>query len=680
MARITINGISIDPVESGQRMDSISTAMSDATAGYALVQTSRPLEDEDREQIAALGVELLEYVPDDSYVASFPRGEYEALRSLDCVRWAGPYFRGFKVASELLEAPETTDAFELMNLAESGLHESQQVTIVLHRDADADRVRSDVAAAAGLEVGGVEVGRGLLRASVPTDRLNAISAIGAVRHIEPVYEASLSNEVAMRIVRADVVHNGGLSLRGRGETVAVCDTGFDEGSTTSVHPAFSGRVAKLYARGRSTADDPHGHGTHVAGSVLGDGNTGGRPNTGTAPEARLVLQSVLDAAGGLDLPVDLSDLFAQTYEDDARVHTNSWGTTRSAGHYTAYSRSVDQFVWEHRDQVICFAAGNPGGDRTGNGVIDLGSVEAPGTAKNCITVGASESLRPSESRIWGTGSWRHRFPAPPIRDDLWANDPNGMAAFSGRGPTRDGRVKPDIVAPGTSILSAHSRRANVGTFWGTSSDPLYCYMGGTSMATPIVAGAAAVVRQLLKSRDVSEPSAALVKAALINGAVDLHGQYIPSECGDRPNHAEGFGRLNLERSVGATPTLFLEFHEEADALSQGEEWQLVVPATEGMSLKATLVWTDPAGDSLQNDLDLTVACDGREMHGNVAGIFPSGSGHFDRANNVEQVIWNGVPGREARIGVRAHRIALLPQQFALVVRVEAAADTFDTRA
>ena len=114
--------------------------------------------------------------------------------------------------------------------------------------------------------------------------------------------------------------------------MAVADTGFDKGSITNVHPAFTGRVVKLYrsvARGKT--DDPDGHGTHVCGSVLGDGNSPsmGGVIQGTAPKARLVMQSLLDTGGGLGgIPDDLHDLFEPPYYNDkARVHTNSWGAT-----------------------------------------------------------------------------------------------------------------------------------------------------------------------------------------------------------------------------------------------------------------------------------------------------------------------------------------------------------------
>ena len=105
-----------------------------------------------------------------------------------------------------------------------------------------------------------------------------------VRHIEEVIPRKLLNSVARRVLRVPS-GNPAPGSEGEGEIVAVADTGFDKGSTTDVHPAFKGRVKKLYALGRpNRKDDPDGHGTHVAGSVLGDGvSTADGPVRGTAP-------------------------------------------------------------------------------------------------------------------------------------------------------------------------------------------------------------------------------------------------------------------------------------------------------------------------------------------------------------------------------------------------------------
>lgn len=672
MAKITINGISINPETSGPQLEAFGLASADAsTSNYVLVQTDGPIGSVQRQELADRGVEILEYVPENSYIASFEADDLSQIRALPFVTWANTYLQGFKISGDLMDSPPGEGVAAFAALDAPLADDSRQVDIVLHRGVGGDQVLTQIAQAAGLDPETLTGGRNKVRARLQRSRLQGVAQIDQVRHIEEVFEPGFSNDVAGTILRSDRVHNAHPSYRGEGQIVAVCDSGFDRGSTTDVHPAFSERVLQLYDLGRGgRANDPHGHGTHVAGSVLADGNVEGHGElTGTAPAAQLVLQSVLDSFGGLGgLPNDLNDLLDAPYSNDgARVHTNSWGTTNSSGRYTSSSQEVDEFVWANRDLVVCFAAGNPGRDSNANGLIDGGSVEAPGTAKNCITVGASENDRPNQSRIWGVGSWSTRYPAAPIHNDLWADDPNGMAAFSGRGPTRDGRIKPDVVAPGTSILSACSRDATSSDFWGTSSDSLYCYMGGTSMATPLVAGCVAVVREFLhKERDLERPSAALIKAMLINGAVDLVGQYVPTEAAEVPNFAEGFGRVDLERTLSMEAPDNLHLYDEGRELETGEDDRLSFEVPEGISqLRVTLVWTDEPGEGLKNDLDLIVKTDTEERHGNIA----AGSLAFDRINNVEQVIWDQVQG-PVEVVVQAHRIAIFPQSYALVVRME----------
>jgi serine protease AprX len=674
MAKITINGISIDPQTHGPMMAAADLVRVDsASSNFILVQTKAPLTEAQKAQLAKLGATILEYVPENTYVCHYPPADLKPIRSLPFVSWGNVYLQGFKVAASLLPNPTPTDKNLMTATAADTLSKDTiTVDIVLHKRVDSEAVRGKIANAAGLTPGGLKLGRNKIRLTVQRRRLKDLAAIDEVRSIEPYLPPQLANNIARQIMRADDVQSGG-SFEGSGQIVAVADTGFDKGVTNDVHPAFAGRVLKLYPLGRpGNASDPNGHGTHVAGSVLGDGTMqDGTKVRGTAPQAQLVLQSVLDSSGHLGgLPDDLHDLFATPYQTDgARVHSNSWGSP-AAGAYTSNSNEVDDFVWNNRDMVICFAAGNDGKDSQGRGIVDAGSVGSPGTAKNCITVGACENNRPgfpigsAQPLLYGTG-WPQDFPSDPINSDQVADNPDGMAAFSSRGPTGNGRIRPDLLAPGTAVLSTKSRVATGGG-WGSSTDPGYFYEGGTSMATPLVAGSAAVVREYLQAQGVSSPSAALVKAMLINGADLVVGQYAPTEVGVPPDISQGFGRVNLLRTINAaSQSETVEFFEENAVLDTGKE-ETLFQGPVGKSAKVTLVWTDPAGEALQNDLDLVVRNGaGAERHGNM----PAGSVDFDRTNNVEQVIWQTAAPDNISVVVRCFR-ATIPQNYALVVRIQ----------
>jgi serine protease AprX len=352
---------------------------------------------------------------------------------------------------------------------------------------------------------------------------------------------------------------------------------------------------------------------------------------------------------------------------------------------------TDLSVVRNPEMVIVFAAGNDGVDNDSNGSIDLRQIGSQAAAKNCITIGASENNRPDLTVAYGvSGGGRRdpRYAVEPIYGDQYADDPDGMAAFSSRGPTREKRFKPDVVAPGTCILSARSSLVADSGFYGESPDPKYMYESGTSMASPLASGCCALLRQFLVANPPEQgqtappaggvqqpiaapstysPTAALVKALLINGAVELPGQYSPSEAGISPNPNSGWGRISVADSVGATDGTKIGYGEHPGV---DEDDVVEIPVTVDAAgsgtraLKVTLVWTDPAGAMLQNDLDLTVTAGGSEKHGNV-----SSGNAFDRVNNVEQVQWEGVPAGEAKIKVSVHRLTSDKQAFAWAWKV-----------
>jgi hypothetical protein len=690
MVLITINGISLDPAAQPHALRIAGLESPDASkSDYILVQTSAPLLHEQKDVLANLGVVIREYVSENTYLCGYKETDLTEIRALPFVTWVNVYLREFKIAPNLKpEAAAPASRILPMSLAPSQSRTSRTVDIVFHGDIDpnSEPVKSAVAASARIDKAGLTMDRHKVRLTVQERYMDDLAAIDGVRVIQEVPKVKLRNNVAGPILNAHVAVKG-TTYEGAGEVVAIADTGFDTGSTTSPHPAFTGRVARLYSLGRpGQADDPEGHGTHVCGSVAGDGVSAsmGGAIRGTAPQATIVVQSLVDSRGSLGgIPPDLTNLFGPPYRNDhARVHTNSWGAVIPGLPYDQSAREIDGFVWENPDLVICFAAGNDGADRNGDGFIDPTQVGSESAAKNCITVGACENNRPNIEKTYGD-LHSHDFSKPPIYGDSMANNPQGLAAFSSRGPTKEGRFKPDVVAPGTSILSTRSRNAlNVQTFFGSSSDPSYFFESGTSMATPLVAGCAAVLRETLVKNGVSTPSAALIKALLINGAVELVGQYSPSEAGPSPNNNSGFGRVNLANSIVIPGLNSNAGLGQCGPLHQGDKDTVVVtipskpygegaPRAEpgtmalGATFKVTLVWSDPPGDKLQNDLDLIViAADGSERHGNM-GM----SKEFDRVNNVEQVLWTNMPPGEAKIVIRAFHITSFPQPYAYVWRI-----------
>ena len=275
-----------------------------------------------------------------------------------------------------------------------------------------------------------------LKVTLPPAALADVAAISGVRWIEPAPQWELANDVADNVMGVREVWDTD-GLYGAGQTVAVCDTGLDQGSTApaSLHDDFENgsgisRVTTIYDRvGDGASDVNSGHGTHVAGSVLGNGDlSGATPSTqtypksarmGAAPEASLVFQAVENNTTGAlsGIPLDFNTLFAQAASSGADLHTNSWGSDVS-GMYTSDSEDVDEYVWTHKNFSIFFSAANAGIDNNADGVVDFYSMGSPATAKNCITVGASENDRPGISTTWGTG-WPTDFPANPVRDDRW---------------------------------------------------------------------------------------------------------------------------------------------------------------------------------------------------------------------------------------------------------------------
>lgn len=675
--------------------------------GYYIVQFSGPVEQGWKDSLASRGVTLLEYIPDFAFKVRMNMGMVQTIRELPFVAYVGVFQPAFKISPSIKREG-------------MGLYK-----VLLESGADSQQALLDISAAGGQVLGGDAAG---LLVAADGSMLNALARVIDVAWIEPFRMIIKHNEYGGGlIIGANTANANGYD--GSTQVVAVADTGLGGGTPATAHADIpSSRVTAIYNwRGvddscwtitdDGAVDVDSGHGTHTALSVLGDGGPSGQAK-GSAPAANLVFQAVENWATmkGIcalyypngyyltGLPADLRTLFQQAYDAGARIHSNSWGSD-AAGDYTADSAYVDDFIWFHRDILITFSAGNAGIDANSDGIVDNGSMGSPATAKNALTVGASENDRSGnwqcdtslgytncasqggQNSIFTYGAaWPADYPANPLNSDLSAGNAQQMAAFSSRGPADDSRIKPDIVAPGTWVLSGYSDLYQQGydgsanpkngawqyDGWGYPLSALYKYMGGTSMSNPLTAGGAAVVRDFYQKFHGLAASAALVKATLINSAVDLLDENNDGANDNDypiPNNHEGWGMVNLANATDGTA----QFVDNTSGVGTGSS-AIYYYGVLGSTFKVTLVWSDypsteAAAINLVNDLDLVVTSPGGTVYrGNVfiGGLSTTG-GTADRRNNVENVYIASAQAGTWTVQVSGYNVPNGPQPFALVV-------------
>ena len=332
---------------------------------------------------------------------------------------------------------------------------------------------------------------------------------------------------------------------GSGVDVAVVDTGIDK-----THPDLQGKVvAEQNFTPEPSTVDGNGHGTHVAATVAGTGAGSGGLRKGVAPGARLMIAKALDSTGNgqVSWAIDGIEWAAANGAEVISMSLQA-GFTDGAD---PFAQAVNQLT-ESTGVLFAIAAGNFGSASQ--------TVTTPGAAASALTVGAVDKS-------------------------------NVLAGFSGRGPRLgDFAIKPDITAPGVGIIAARA----AGTSLGTPVDDLYTMLDGTSMATPHVAGAAAILTQ-----EFPDWTPAQIKAALVSTAAP--GPYtVYQQGGGRVDVA----RASLQRVYATGPVDFGYFrwpHEDAEPVTK------------------TITYTNETSAAVT--LDLTV-----EVDGAAAGmVLPSAS-------------------------------------------------------
>ncbi len=484
-----------------------------------------------------------------------------------------------------------------------------------------------------IEAEGAKVLRGLdqegqvLLVEIAAGQLPFLEEVDGIRTAEQHEAPEFLNDRARAITGTDFLSLAGVAsaagLTGSGQIVGVADSGLDRGRLDNMHPDLANipgqmpKVALLHSWAGGGTADPNGHGTHLAATVAGTGVASQGRYQGVAPEASLYFQALLSADNNLEPPLDLVSLFRPAYEAGVRVHINGWGGQSNS--YRAASAQIDRFVQYCPEFLPVFGAGNSGPAS--------GTLTPEANSKNALVIGAAQTPRPA----YGPES----------------QDSASPAALSSRGPTADGRIKPDLLAPGTSVISARSALSS-GNFLPNDK---YTRMQGTSMAAAVGGGAAVLLREYFQEEEHLQPSAALLRAVLVNGARPLR----------EPAQGETFGVLDLGASVLALREKTFAYTDNLYGIRQQEERTYTFQVTDTSApFRATLTWSDPpaaagAPSTLVNDLDLTVtAPDGEAYYGNDFNR----AGRPDRVNNTEKVeIFSPAPGTYT-VTVRAPRVAV----------------------
>jgi Subtilase family len=658
-----------------------------------IIQFASVPRDEWLADLQAAGVTILEYVPRNGYTVL---GSASALANV-----------AQRLPVQLLRLHQPVH--KVQPSLRAATSEYSDATIVVHRGAEGDVAREFLNTITLSTVRPPEdiLDRSYLRLSILTDSLPQVAALPGVIRVEslPTGAPSGEREVDIAAGLAAIDYAGRLVPTGQGaykqwlsqvginpETLSptgMLDTGWHTGPS-SIHNdlrtnAGASTITSInYTLDGDTASNPNvdcsGHGTMVAGILGGNpdgpygsltrdsGGSGYYMGQGMLPGAAVISGRVYNYSGNTNnyfQPIYWTTIYPDLRARGVRVTNNSWNFP--GGDYNSDTSIIDGRVRHvgadtaSGPMTIIVSAGNKD---EGDG---SAYVTAPANAKNVITVGASQGFNDNTyTDVWASGSY-------PTAGGS-ASDGKLMWAGSRTGPTypwySDGRIKPDIVAPGTGIESARTEYGgpcyrtpapNVGsTIDASPTNSRHIWSRGTSFSAPLAAGTANLLRAFH-----GDLSPAMTKAMLIGLASPLS----PSD--HSPQSDSGWGRLNLARAFRTTGFVKVD---QSVVLTNGGP----IYSTGSLSViepyrpvRIVLTWTDavdvPAGGpQLKNDLDLVVwsTDPNRYYFWSIGNSFIQGYSRtfglgqnpdpwmWDRVNNVEVVVPSVDLGSSFRIEVR----------------------------
>jgi MYXO-CTERM domain-containing protein len=661
--------------------------------GIRLIHVNGPVADGFVEGLVAAGLVVLDYVPDGGYTVYDPGRFFSNTTFAANIDYTRDWAASDRLARSLnLVAAEQDVAVLVVDHADNADTQALIASRALARYAGVSRVKNAL----------------VYRVRLPVDTIHELEQRSDVYWIEPYLLPQLTDERQGVIMAGNIDTSGvptgpgyqsWLTAHGLTATnlarikVDVTDSGADNGAMPVAHVDLAAGIKSIVNyTSESGGYDPAGHGTinlAIIGGVPPDPNAAGSQDAngylyglGIAPGVHLRASRVFDTAGKWNVgTATTTQIVAAARSDGALINSNSWGSTAN-GAYTVDCQEYDSLVRDADGDAsnglqpiaVFFSAGNEGAS-------GATTIDAPGTAKNVITVGASENYR-STGLPYCNGAGCNC-----VRD-ADADNAKGLAYFSSRGPTTDGRRKPDIVAPGTNIQGAsttYSKATGNGVCvrYFPAGQTRYALSSGTSHSCPAAAGMGALVHSWYLDSFAAAPSPAMVKAILAGHSADMVGgaNGAGGSLGNIPDQLQGWGRLEMSRLF---TTADRTVSDQTTILGSNGDTFTSPPLAirdQTQRVKVVLAWTDApgavTGNAYANDLDLLVTVGTTQYRGNVfsGGVSTTG-GSYDRVNNLEAVHFDPAGATNFTVQVIANNLVadgvpgnkdLTDQDFALYI-------------